>query len=180
MSLDVFNQVLGLVRVERDAYARCTCSSRTTSSVDVGFGFLRGLDLNNKVDVRNVETSGSYIGGTENPELAFLKPLHGHFTLVLRDVSVHYLYVLFDLIRQDECVAVSLGLSEDNRFAIDASVANQNISQRGNSVLEWATDSQVLHVPCGLVLQILAQVDNSEVLLHVLLRHVSYPPRNCC
>lgn len=93
---------------------------------------------------------------------------------------MHDLYVLFYLIRQDERIAVSLGLSKDDCFAVYAAIADQNISQRGNSVLEWATDSQVLHVPCGLVLQVLAQVDNSEVLLHVLLRHVPDPPRNCC
>lgn len=93
--------MLRFVRVERDAYARCSCSSCTTSSVDIGLRLLRGLDLNNKVDVRNVEASGSDICGTEYSELAFLKSFHRDFTLVLSDVSMHNLDVLLDLIRQD-------------------------------------------------------------------------------
>lgn len=57
-----------------------------------------------------------------------------------------------------------------------APVANQNVSKGRNPVLEWTTDGKMLHVSGRLVFQVLAQVNDSEIFLHVRTCHVSYPP----
>jgi hypothetical protein len=66
-------------------------------------------------------------------------------------------------------------LSKHDTLSI-APVANQNVSKGRNPVLEWTTDGKMLHVSGRLVFQILAQVNDSEIFLHVRTCHVSYPP----
>ena len=148
--------------------------------MDVSLRLLRWFDLDNQVNVWDVKASGSHIGSTEHSELAFFEALHRDFSLVLSDISVHDFNVLLDLVRQDQRVAVSLGLGEDDRLSSVASVANQDVCQRCDTVLEWAADGEMLDVLGRLVLEILAQIYHSEVLLHMVLSHVSDPPRDGC
>jgi hypothetical protein len=107
--------------------------------------------LDDEVNVRNVKSSRSNVSGAEYSELALLEALHCDFALVLSDVSMHDLNVLLDFVRQNESVAVSLCLREDNRFAVDASIAYQDVSQRGYAVLERTADCEMLHITGGLV-----------------------------
>jgi hypothetical protein len=67
--------------------------------MNVGLCFFGWLDLNDQVDIWNVQTSGSDISSTKYSELALLESLHGHFTLVLSNVSMHDFNVLLDLVR---------------------------------------------------------------------------------
>lgn len=159
--LDVLNKVLGLVRVERDARARGACSCCTSCSVDVGLSFFGWLNLNDEIDIWNVESSGSNVSGAKDSELALLEALHCDFTLVLSDVSMHNFNVLLDFVRKDQRVAVGFSLRENDGLAVNASVAHQDVSQRRNTILEGAADSEVLHVPGGLVLQVLAQINDT-------------------
>jgi hypothetical protein len=96
--------------------------------MDVGLSFFWGLKLDNKVDVRNIETSGSDISSNQHLEFVLLKALHGNFTLVLSDITVHHLDVLLDLVGQDKGVGVSFGLGKDNSLAF-TSIADQHISE---------------------------------------------------
>lgn len=107
--------------------------------------------MDDEVNIRNVKSSGSNVSGAEYSELALLEALHRDFALVLCDVSMHDLNVLLDFVRQNKSVAVSLCLRKDNRLAVNASIAYQDVSERSNAVLEGTADCQMLHITGGLV-----------------------------
>jgi len=81
-----------------------------------------------QVDIWDVKTSRSDVSGDQNLEFSFFEALHSDFTLILGDVSMHYLDVLFDFIRQNQTVRVGLGLREYNGFA-NSTVAYQHVSE---------------------------------------------------
>lgn len=62
--------------------------------MDVRLRVFWRFQLNNKFDIWNVKTSSCDIGGNEDLELGFSEPLHGHFSLVLGDISVHCLDIM--------------------------------------------------------------------------------------
>jgi len=99
LRLNLLHKHLRLVRVERDASAASACSCRTTTSMDVGLGLFGRLELDDKVDIRDVEAARGNICGDEDSEFALLEALHGNLTLVLGDVTMHDLNVLLDLVR---------------------------------------------------------------------------------
>jgi hypothetical protein len=68
-------------------------------------------------------------------------------------------------------------LGENNSFSI-SSVADKHIGKRRKSVLEWATDGQMLYSFCSLVFQILAEINNSQVFVHVRVGNISDPSWN--
>lgn len=149
--LNVLNKMLSLVRVERDTSARSSSSCCTSCSVDVNFSFFRWLNLYDEVNIRYVKASGSNVSGAEHSELALLEALHCDFTLILSNVSMHNFDVLLNFVSQNERVAVSLCLREYNRLAVDASIADQDVSQSGNTVLEGTADCEMLYITGGLV-----------------------------
>ena len=128
MVLDLLNQHLGLASVEGDAGAAGSGSGSSATSVDVGFGLLGRLDLNNEIDIRDVKSARGNVGGDEDAEFALLEALHSDFSLVLSDVTVHDFNVLLDFIREKERVGVGLGLSEDDDLATLA-VDNEDVSE---------------------------------------------------
>ena len=127
MRLDLFDEHLGLAGVERDAGSTCSSSRGTTTSMDVGLCLLRGLDLDDEVDVGDVKATRRNIGGDEDSELAVLEALHRHFSLVLGDVSVHDFDVLLDLVREQQRICIRLRLGEDNDFT-SLAVDGQDVS----------------------------------------------------
>lgn len=54
--------------------------------------------MDNQVDVWDVESSRSDIGGYENLELALLEPLNRDLSLILCDIAVHHFHLLFDFL----------------------------------------------------------------------------------
>ena len=100
--LDLFNQHLGLTRIERNTSSTGSGSGSSTASMDVSLSLLGWLNLNDKVDIWDVKTTRSNVSSDEHAELSFLEPLHGHLTLVLSDVSMHDLDVLLDFIREQK------------------------------------------------------------------------------
>lgn len=96
--------------------------------MNIGLNLLWGLDLDDQVNIRDVESTGGDISGDQHLEFSFLKSLHRDFTLVLNDVTVHHFDVLLDFVSQNKSVRVSLGLSEHDSFAC-ATVANEDVSE---------------------------------------------------
>lgn len=86
--------------------------------MNVGFSVFWRFDLNHEFNVWNVETSGGHVGGDKHLELAFSEPLQGDFSLILSNVSVHHFKVTLNLVRHQQRVSISLGLSENESLAI--------------------------------------------------------------
>ena len=83
-------------RVERDAFAAASCTSRTAGPVNVGLSVLGRLNLHDEVYTWDVKATGGYISGHKHAELLLLEALEGHFTLVLCDIAVHDFNVFLD------------------------------------------------------------------------------------
>jgi hypothetical protein len=128
ISLNVLNKVLSFCRVESDADTTCTSTGRSTRAMNVGFDLLWWLNLNDKVHIWDVEAARCHISSDKHLKLAFFKALHGNFTLVLSNVTMHDLDVLLNFISQDQSISVCLCLSKDNSLAL-ATVANKHISK---------------------------------------------------
>ena len=82
-------------RVECDALSGSTSTSSTTRSVNIGFCVFRRLNLDDQVDTRDVKTTGCDISSNKHTESLLLEALECHFTLHLRDVTVHDFDVFF-------------------------------------------------------------------------------------
>ncbi len=145
--------------------------------MDVGLGLFRGLDLDDQVDVGDVKTTRGNISCDKNSEFALLEALHGDFTLVLGDVTVHDLDVLLDLVRQEERVGVGLSLSKDDDLACFA-VDDENVSEGRQTVLEGALDCKMGNIASSLVLKLHGEVNNAHALLHVSRCNISHPSWN--
>ena len=125
--LDLFNQLLCLASVEGDCCSCGSSSCRSTWPMDVSLRLLGWFDLDDEVDIRNVKSSWRNISGNQDSELSFFESLHRHFSLVLRNVSMHNLDILLYLVRQNEGICISLGLREHDSLS-GLSVDDKNIS----------------------------------------------------
>jgi hypothetical protein len=171
---DFRHKLIRLLRVEGDAGAGLAGAGGTPRPVNVGLSVFGRLDLDDEINVRDVEASRCHIGSDKHLELALLEALDRDLALVLDDVAVHDFHVLLDLVGEDELVGVLLRLGKDNSFCA-LSVANERVSESRESVLVRALDGEVLHLPGGLVLQVLRKIDNLEARLHVLTCDASNP-----
>jgi len=142
--------------------------------MDVGLSLLGWLDLDDQVNVGDVKTTGSNISGNEDSEFSFLEALHCDFTLVLCNVAVHDLDVLLNFIGEEQGVCIGLRLGEHDHFATFA-VDYKDVGQGGETVLEWALNSQVSHITCSLVLELDSQVNDAYTLLHMRSGDISHP-----
>ena len=70
--------------------------------MDVGLSLFWWLELDDKVDVRDVKTTRGDICGDQTSELALLEAIHRDLTLVLRNITVHHLNVLLNLVSEQE------------------------------------------------------------------------------
>jgi hypothetical protein len=174
LPLNILDEILSLCRVESDADTRGASTSRSTTSVDVGFNLFWRFNLNNQVDVWDVETTRCNISRNQHFELALLKALHSDFTLVLNNVTVHHLDVLLNFIRQNESVCVCLSLCKNDSFSL-STVADQNVSESRQPVLVWTADREMLHLLGSLILQLDSKIDNPSVLLHVVVGDIANP-----
>jgi hypothetical protein len=66
--------------------------------MDVGFCIFGRFNLNDELNILDVQASGSDVCGHEHLELSLLETLHGDFSLVLGDISVHDFDILFDFV----------------------------------------------------------------------------------
>lgn len=68
--------------------------------MDVGFSVFWRFNLYNKVDTRDIKTTGSDISCYENAEFLFFEALECNFTLVLGNISVHDFDIFLHFLRQ--------------------------------------------------------------------------------
>lgn len=146
--------------------------------MNVGLNFLGGLNLDNQVYIRNIKSTRGNICCDKNLEFTLFESLHRDFSLVLSNITVHHFNILFDFVRQDQSISVCFCRSKNNCLAL-AAIAYKNISQSRDSILVRAADSQVLDCPCRLVFEIKSKIDESSVLLHIEVAHISHPAWNC-
>ena len=126
--------------------------------MNVGFSILRGLDLNDEIDARDVKATGSNISCDQHAKLVLLKALKSDFSLILRDITVHDFDVFLDLFCHEQVIRLLLGRGEDN--ALSTTVANEDVSKSIETVLVGAVDRQMLHGFGCLILQILDEIDH--------------------
>ena len=82
--------------------------------MNVSLSILRGLHLNDQVNVGYVKSSRGNICGDKDIKFALFKALEGNLTLVLCDITVHDLDIFLYLVGQNQGVGISLGLGKDN------------------------------------------------------------------
>lgn len=96
------NEFKALFSVESYASSRSAGSGCSATSMDVSLSILRWLQLNNQINILNIKTTGGNVGSDEDFEFALLESLHGDLSLVLRDIAMHHLNILLNLICEDE------------------------------------------------------------------------------
>ena len=163
--------------VEGEASSSLSCSSCSSSSVDVGFRILGGFNLDNQVDIRNVDTSSGYVSCNKYAKLSLLEPSESDFSLILSDVTMHDFDVLVDLLRQQARFGFCLGGCEHNSLS-HSSVDDQDISECLHTVMVWTVYRNVVDVLLGLGLQVLCQIDHFKVWLQVVACKVLDPSWN--
>lgn len=97
--------------------------------MDVGFHFFWRLNLNDQVNIGDIEATRSDVSGDKYFKFAFFEALHSNFTLILRNITMHHFNVLLDLVRQNETVSISLGLSKHNGLSIGTSITDKHIGK---------------------------------------------------
>lgn len=114
LALNSFDQVPGFVSEKGDAHSAGSCSGCSTRPMDVCFNFFWRLNLNDKLDTRDIKASGSHISSNETLKFTILESLQSDFSLILSNVAVHHFDVLLDFISKQKRVCVCFGLSENN------------------------------------------------------------------
>lgn len=66
--------------------------------MNVSLNIFWWFDLDNKIYIRNIKTSGGNISCYEDVKLAFFESLESDLTLILSDVTVHDFDVFFNFI----------------------------------------------------------------------------------
>ena len=64
--------------------------------MNIGLSVFGWLNLDDKVNTRDIKASSSDVCGNQNAEFLLFKALQCDFSLVLSDVTMHYFNVLFD------------------------------------------------------------------------------------
>jgi len=95
--------------------------------MNISFSVLGWLDLHDKVDAGDIESTRRDICGNQHAEFLLLEALERHFTLILSNVAVHDLNIILDFLREKQIVGLLLRLSENNNLA--ATVHNEDVSK---------------------------------------------------
>jgi hypothetical protein len=141
-----FGEMFLVVGVEEgDAEARSTGSCCSSSSMDVGLGLFWWLDLDDKVNLRDIKSSGRNIGGNEDLELSVLESLDCDLTLILGDTTMHYLDVVVNGFGPHELVSVIFRLCKHNDLSGSA-VDSDDFAKCVDSVFPWAFHCDVPHI----------------------------------
>ena len=73
---------------EQDGLALATGTAGTADTVNVGFGIVRNVVVHHVGDALDVQTTGDYVGGDQDVQLALTQLVDGTLTQLLRDVTV--------------------------------------------------------------------------------------------
>ena len=96
--------------------------------MDVGIDFFGGLELNNKIDFGDIETSCCNIGGNQAFEISCLEALEGNLSLLLRNISMKHLSFLLEVGLEEDLVCFLFSLTKDDCPAMPTSVEIDHIS----------------------------------------------------
>lgn len=142
--LNLLKQNLLFESVKGDASARSAGSSSSSGSVNVCFSVFRRFNLNYQVHWRDVKTSWSDICGDQNWKLFLFEALQCNFSLVLCDVSVHYLNLVLNFFGKKKLICLGFCRCKNDCLPRTA-ITNQNISKWRDSVVPGDVDRKVLN-----------------------------------
>lgn len=103
-----------------------------------------------------------------------LKSLESNLSLSLRNVTMHDLDFLIDLIRHKQSVCLRLGRCENDGLS-QSTINDKQISQCLLPVVIRTIDSDVVDVPLRLVLEVLCQINHLPIRSEVRVCHVMDP-----
>lgn len=101
--------------------------------------------MDDQIDLGNVETSGSNIGGDQTFKFTLFKSLESDLPLLLGDVSMEDLGFLFQVSLQEDLVGFLFGLAENDGSAMSSSIKVDNVGDDGVSVVVRTVEGQVLY-----------------------------------
>lgn len=126
--------------VESHTNSTLSCSSCSTWSVNISINFFWGLKLNNKINFRNIKTSGCDISGNKTFKFTLFKCLEGNLPLLLRDISVKNLGFLFKIGFKKNLIGFLFGLTENNGSTVSSTIKVDNISNNWVSMIVRASE----------------------------------------
>ncbi len=126
--LDSSDDIFLLLGDQGDASSGLACSSSSSRPVDVRVDVVWGRQLDDEVDERNVESSGSHVGCDHALDLSLSEGLENNFSLLLRDVSVKNIGVDFEVSVELDVVGLGLLVGEDDSLAVGPSVDTDDVS----------------------------------------------------
>lgn len=95
--LNFSNNVVFPFCYESDTNSLMTSSSSSSTSVYVRVNIFRWVKLNNKINKRNIKSSGSYIGCNHALNFSFSKALENNLSLFLRNIAMKNISIYFEI-----------------------------------------------------------------------------------
>ena len=86
--LDVLEVALIVIGHQRDGLTKCTRTAGSTNAVDIVFGCMGQVVVDDGRQLRNVESTGGHIGGHQHLDLVLLETIEGAQTLILALVAI--------------------------------------------------------------------------------------------
>lgn len=168
-----------LLWIKSDASTISTSSGSSAWSVNVSLNIFWWFDLDNKIYIRNIKTSGGNISCYEDVKLAFFESLESDLALILSDVTVHDFDVFFNFIWKKQLICFCLCWTEHNCLP-EASIADQNISQGANSVLPRAIDGEMVDCSWCFVFEVLSEINHFKLGRQKVLSNAFDPTGDSC
>ena len=97
--LNFLNELVSLFGVESNACSSFSSSCSSSRSMDVRFSVFWWFNLNNKIYIFNIKTSGGNICCNQDLKFTLLESLHCDFSLILSNITMHNLNILLYFIR---------------------------------------------------------------------------------
>lgn len=154
----VSQQILLTFKVNGQANAFFSCSSRSSRSVNVIINLFGRLELDHKVDVRNIQATGCNICWNKALELSLLKLFEGDFSLGLRNITVESFRFDIELTFMQNLIDLIFSFTKDNATAMLSAINIHNIFHQRNNILVLDTHRTVGNCPWSFDLSALDQI----------------------
>ena len=94
-------QKLFILLVEkRDTSPMLASSSSSPRPMNIGLCVFWWLQLDDKFNIRNVNTSRRNISGDKDLEFVVFEAFEGDFSLILGNITMHHFHIMRDLVRE--------------------------------------------------------------------------------
>ena len=87
--LDVLEIALIVIGHQGDGLTKCARTARATNAVNIVFGCVRQVVIDDRRQLCNIESSGGHIGGHQHLDLVLLETIKGAQALILALVAVN-------------------------------------------------------------------------------------------